>query len=198
VRRLGTVAQNTVALSTSALTAPLLALIARTGEAVGVFKMENDRRQQVAQLTARDGGSLCGRKISDVCAGHALLAVAHAPPGGPVRFLHEVDPESKLAAGDRLVVCGEPPRMQELLAQTRGESLPELLWAGLTRRLGRVVWRTLAEMDLAVKICTTVLFAVIVASTLIFTFGLGELPADAVYHTVSLMATGADMGGATL
>ena len=40
--------------------------------------------------------------------------------------------------------------------------LPHVLWAGFTRRLGRVLWRTLSEMDLAVKICTTVLLAAVV------------------------------------
>ena len=53
-------------------------------------------------------------------------------------------------------------------------------------------------MDVAVKICTIVLLAVIVLSTLVFSIGLGDRPADAFYRTISLMATGADMGGGNL
>ncbi len=198
VPRLGGAVQNVFAQSTSALTAPLLALIARTGEAVGAFTLEDGRRQQVAQLQVRAGIPPCGLKIIDLCARHELLAVAHVPAGEPVRFLHDVEPEQPLAAGDQLVVCGEPRHLQGLIAQAEGESLPELIWAGLTRRLFRVGWRTLAEVDLSVKLCTTVLLVVIVASTLILTFGIGESAADAFYRTVSLMATGADMGGARL
>src|SRR5438094_441417 len=82
---------------------------------------------------------LDGEKVIDVALRHELLPVAHAPAGLPVRFLHDVDAERPLVPGDRLVVCAEPRKLQPLLAQTQGESLPELLWANLTRRLSRVV-----------------------------------------------------------
>src|SRR5207247_7126597 len=71
--------------------------------------------------------------------------------------------------------------------------------AGFTRRLARVLRRTLGEMDLAVKVCTAVLIAVIGISTLIFHYGLeNETLADGFYRTISLMATGSDMGGREL
>src|SRR5262249_59244492 len=45
--RLGTAVHNVFALSLSALSAPVLALIAQTGEALGTFRLEDGRRFQV-------------------------------------------------------------------------------------------------------------------------------------------------------
>jgi Trk K+ transport system NAD-binding subunit len=82
----------------------------------------------------------------------------------------------------------------KLLSQGESERLPDLLWAGFVRRLGRVAWRTLCEVDLPVKICAGVLFSVIFVSVLIFHFSLErDTLVDAFYRTVSLIATGADM-----
>ena len=110
-----------------------------------------------------------------------------------------MDLEARLGHGDRLVVCGDARAVAPLVAQVEEETLPILLWAGLARRLGRVVWRTLAEMDLAVKICTSILLGVVVVSTLIFFFAVkDDTMADGIYRTISLIATGADMGGKEL
>jgi Trk K+ transport system NAD-binding subunit len=71
---------------------------------------------------------------------------------------------------------------------------PHLLWAGWPRRLARVVRRTLAEIEPAVLICTLVLFGVILASTLILCLGVEKYKViDALFRTVSIMATGASM-----
>src|SRR5439155_9119114 len=47
IARLGGALGNVRALSTSALAGPLLALIARTGEALGTFELENGHRLQI-------------------------------------------------------------------------------------------------------------------------------------------------------
>jgi Trk K+ transport system NAD-binding subunit len=195
VARLGKLVHNVFALSTSALTAPLLALIAQTGEALGTFTLEDGRRRQVSELTVRENSSLIGKRVADLNSRREVLVVAYVPVGRAGRFFHEIDPQSSLAAGDRLVVCGDPRRLAPLLAQFENETLPELLWAGFTRRMGRMLWGTLAEIDLSVKICTGVLFGVIAASTLVFYFGMDFSVADGLYRTISLMATGADMEG---
>jgi Trk K+ transport system NAD-binding subunit len=194
IARLGTAVQNVAALSASALTAPLLALIARTGHALGTFRLETGETREVVELTARPGSALVGKSLAELTARREAQVLAHGPANSTLRFLHDVDLEARLARGDRLVVCGEPGRLAPLLAQTEDETLPELLWAGFVRRLGRVVWRTLAEVDLAVKICTSVLVSVIVISTIVFHLSLEKdtIP-DALYRTISLMATGADM-----
>jgi Trk K+ transport system NAD-binding subunit len=60
--------------------------------------------------------------------------------------------------------------------------------------LARVVRRTLAEMEPAVLICTSVLFGVILASTLVLCLGVEKYKViDALFRTVSIMATGASM-----
>ena len=196
ISRLGKAVHNVFALSTSALTAPLLALIARTGEALGTFRLEDGTAREIVELTARPGSALTGKTLDEVTTRRQVQILGHCPAGGSMRFFHTVDPAARLAAGDRLVVCGEPSRVAPLLAQGEDETLPELLWAGLVRRLGRVAWRTLAEVDLAVKICTSVLVAVIVVSTAVFHLTVEkEKISDALFRTISLMATGADMHG---
>jgi Trk K+ transport system NAD-binding subunit len=197
--RLGTAVHNVVGLSLSALAAPVMALIAQAGEALGTFCLEDGRRRQVAELRVHEHSPLRGRTVGETATHHEAHVLAHLPAGGKGRFLQEVDPEARLVPGDRLVVSGDPRLLSPLVAQVEEESLSDVLWAGLVRRLGRVVWRTLSEMDLAVKICTSVLVAVVVASTLVFYFGMerDSLP-DSLYRTISLMATGADMGGREL
>jgi Trk K+ transport system NAD-binding subunit len=197
--RLGKRVPNIVALSLSALSAPVLALIAQTGEALGTFCLEDGRRFQVAEVRVRDNSPLRGRRAAEAAAGHDAVVLAHIPAGAKGRFLQDVDPNARLEAGDRLVVCGDPKVVAPVVAQIEDESLPSVLWAGLVRRLGRVVWRTLAEVDLPVKICTGVLVTVVVASTLVFYLAVkDDSVADGLYRTISLIATGADMGGKEL
>jgi Trk K+ transport system NAD-binding subunit len=195
IARLGKAVQNIFALSTSALTAPLLALIARTGDALGTFQLEDGQTREVVELRLRPGAALIGKTLTEVVQNRDVAVLAHGPADAPMRFFHEVDPAAPLSAGDRLVLCGDPAHVVPLLAQVEEETLPELLWAGKVRRLGRVLWRTLAEVDLPVKICSVVLITVILVSTLLFHLTLVRTPADALYRTISVMATGADMGG---
>ena len=71
--------------------------------------------------------------------------------------------------------------------------MPNLLWAGWLRRNGRVLIRTFSEVDLAVKICTAVLAAVVIGSTLVYHLGINKTLPDGLYRTISIMATGSDM-----
>src|SRR5439155_3686 len=79
------------------------------------------------------------------------------------------------------------------LAMQEEEAAPHLRWAGWVRRQGRVVWRTLAETDRAVRICTGVLLTVVLTSTLIYHFGVKKTLPDGLYRTISVIATGGDM-----
>jgi Trk K+ transport system NAD-binding subunit len=197
--RLSSAVPDVVGLSLSALSAPLLALIALTGEALGTFDLEDGQRVQVAELKINETSPLRGRTIAEAAARSRALVLSYCPRVGKASFLHSLDPETRLEVGDRLVVSGDPHSLATVLAQVEEESLPIVLWAGLTRRLGRVLWRTLSEVDLGVKICTVVLVTVIVASTLVFYFGMkNDNVADGLYRTISLIATGADMGGKEL
>jgi Trk K+ transport system NAD-binding subunit len=194
VSRLGKAVRNVAALSVSALSAPLLALSALTGGVLAAFAQGAGRRQ-IADLTVATGSKLAGRRIADVGEHQRFVVLAHAPVAHQPRLLLDLDPAAVLEPGDRVVVCGEPEDVQRLL-EPGGDTL-EVLWAGKLRRYGRLVRRTLGEMDLAVKVCTVALFAVVTFSACVYRYGLGDSWPDAFYHTVSVIATGADMGGQT-
>jgi Trk K+ transport system NAD-binding subunit len=196
ISRLGSAVANIHTLSVSGLAAPLLALVARTGEALSTFTLEDGSARQIAEFTIAPQSTLLGRRLGEETRHHQAAVIAHTPVGGKPRFVHEVDDNATLNAGDRVVVCGVSEHLAPLLAQGENESLPELLWAGLVKRLGRVAWRTMAMIDMPVIICTLVLVSVIFGSVLIFHFGMkNDTLIDAFYRTVSLIATGADMHG---
>ncbi len=196
IARLGKAVHNIFALSTSVLTAPLLALTALTGQALGAFRLDEgpEGRRQVAEVTVAPGSPVLGRTVGEVTAPRQSQVLAHVPADGGARFLLDVAPEARLAAGDRLVVCGEPHHLAGLLGDADGLEAA-VLWANPLRRNLRAVWRTLSEVDLSVKVCTAVLLFVIAASTLTLHFGRERSsPVDAFFLTISLMATGARMG----
>jgi Trk K+ transport system NAD-binding subunit len=197
--RLGKAVANVFTLSASSLTAPLIALTALTGQALGTFRIQDlpAGRRQVAELTVGAGSPLLGRAVEDTAAKHQAVVLSYVRADGAAQFLPDVDPQTRLEVGDRLIVCGEPRALEALLAQVADEVPPHVLWAGWLRRHGRVLWRTLTEVDLAVQVCTAVLLAVVVVSSVVFYVGVDKYqktPTDALYRTVSVMATGAEMG----
>ncbi|MBI1918424.1 MAG: NAD-binding protein [Planctomycetes bacterium] len=205
IGRLGHAIHNIYPLSTSALVAPLLAVKALTGQALGTFRVErpgNDEgaaaeRFQVAELTIPGGSHLRGRSLKEIVERYHAFLVVHTPVNGVERFLTEIDLNARLQTGDQLGVCGDPADVRALLS--RGEEEPDanLRWAGWLRRTGRTLWRTLSEIDLSVKVTTLTLLVVILASTLFFVLARrNTVVADALYHTVSVMATAAEMRAA--
>ncbi len=199
ITRLGSAVENVYALSTSALAGPLMALIARTGEALSSFPLNGGAQAQVAEFTVAAGSPLVGRDLAEEARTHQAVVVAHRPAKGTSRFLHEAAGKIPLATGDKVVVCGDADRLAPLLALGGNESLPELLWASFVRRFSRVALRGLALVDTSVKVCAAVLVAVILVSVLVFHFAMDRNdPIDAFYRTISLMATGADMHGDNL
>jgi Trk K+ transport system NAD-binding subunit len=184
------------ALSTSALASPLLAMVARTGQALGVVRLPSGRDGQITELTLAPQSPLDGRRLAELANEQQLTIVAHLPHGAPARFIQEVDVTATLRAGDRLVVFGAPATLTALIARGENESLPELLWGGLLKRLSRVLYRGLALIDWPVKICTAILVGVIIVSVLVFHLGMAkDTLIDAFYRTISLLTTGADMHG---
>jgi Trk K+ transport system NAD-binding subunit len=190
--RLGKAVANVYALSVSALTAPLLALTALTGQSLGTFGSGADTRQ-VAEVMVTEGSPLAGHSIAELAERYRFVALAHGRGTGQQRYLLEVDPDTRLQAGDRLALCGAPVDLAPLLVPEAGDILPHLRWAGKLRRAARIVGRTFAEIELPVKLCTLILLAVLVASTLVYYFGVEKSLPDGLYRTVSVISTGADM-----
>jgi Trk K+ transport system NAD-binding subunit len=192
--RLGSAVKNTVALSVSALTAPMLALTAVTGDALGAFKLDDGPRQ-VSEVAVAEGSDLVGKRIADVGRDHKLVPLALVTATGQRKFLHDVPSDTPLSQGDRLIVCGAPADLLRLLERERGDLLPGVRWASALRRWVRTVRRTLWEVDLSVKIATPLMFFTILLSVLIFRYGIGSDWAEGLYQTVSVVATGADLHG---
>jgi len=193
--RLGSVLPNVYALSTSLLTAPVLAMTAVAGQGLAAFDVGGDKdgERRVVALQVGTGSQMLGRTIGEVMVYREAVALAHLPANGTERYLLDVDLETRLRAGDYLVLCARP-RSLAALESAMDADAPHLLWAGLPRRLARVARRTLAEIDPAVLICTLVLFGVILSSTLILCLGVERYKViDALFRTVSIMATGASM-----
>lgn len=194
IPRLGKVVPNVFALSTSALTAPLLALTALTGDTLGAFTL-GDVQRQVANVTLTAASPFIGRTVGSLAARYEALVVAHGRAQGELHFLLDVDTEAILGVDDRLVVCGEPHQLAPLLNPTN-DNIPPARWLAWLRRQGKMVWQTLREVDLGVQICTAVLVVVVAASTLVYHFGIYDQRrtlSDSLYRTISVMATGADM-----
>jgi Trk K+ transport system NAD-binding subunit len=194
--RLSETVTNLAALSTATLTAPVLATTVTTGAVLGTFDIDGhaDERRLVVEAVVRAGDNLGGRTVAEVVEAPGVVAVAHLPEGQSTRILREVDAQTRLKPGDRLIACGGRDALAPLLPAEAASAEQDLRWAGWFRRNFRVVWRTLEDMEPAVLICSAVLVVVVVASTMILTLGVTRYRiADALLRTVSIMATGASL-----
>jgi Trk K+ transport system NAD-binding subunit len=196
--RLGSAVHNVFALSTSLLAAPMLALTAVTGQGLGLFRLDGEEdRRQIAEVAVSAGSALVGRSVVEVASARGACPLAHFREGAFQRHLLEVDLEERLVTGDRLVLCGEPRRLAHLLSPEEGAT--DLRWANWFRRLGRMTWRALTEIDVAVTVCTLILVLVLALSTLILTLGrYHDRPHVAFLRSVSIMATAGGLPGEEL
>lgn len=186
--------KNTIALSVSALIAPVLALTAVTGDAIGAFKLDDGPRQ-VSELTVAEDSVLVGTRIAALAREHNLVPLAYVSAAGETQLLQAINSDAMLLPGDRLVVCGPPQSLLKLLERLRGDLFAGVQWAGTVRRWFRTARRTLWEVDLSVKIITPILFVTLLTSTLIFRYGFGTELAEGFYQTVTIVATGSELHG---
>jgi Trk K+ transport system NAD-binding subunit len=185
--RLGKAVHNTFALSVSALSAPLIALTALTGDVLGTFDLPDGPRQ-IATVTVAADSQAAGRTIAAVTDEYQLLPLALRPSVGPERFLHDVSRDILLTSEDRLVVCGTPGNVGRALGHD-GDDLLGVRWAGWLRRYGRTAWRTVRDVDTPVLVCTLILLFVVIVSTLTFRFAAGDPWGEALRTTVGVIAT---------
>ncbi len=196
IGRLGQAVKNVYALSTSLLTAPTLAMTALTGQGLGRFHLDGpqEERRHLIELPVAPGSELSGKSIGDVVRSRGIQVVAHLPAHGDIHYLVDIQPGTRLQDGDRLVVCGEPRVIDRLLSASGLAAGDALLWAGPLRRLGRMIWLTLAEMDLAVKICAGALLAIVFLSVVVLRLNVDRFSlSTALFRTISIIATGSDM-----
>jgi Trk K+ transport system NAD-binding subunit len=186
--RLGKAVHNTFALSVSALSAPLIALTAVTGDVLGAFPLPDGPRQ-VAAVNVTDESPLVGRTVAEVAERFRVLPLSLKPTGGAERCLLEVAADARLGRGDRLVVCGTPRDVAGLLGHAEDDAVLGVHWAGWLRRYGRTAWRTVCEIDKPVLVCTLILLAVVTASTLTFRFAAGDPWGESLRTTVGVIAT---------
>lgn len=194
IPRLGAALRNTTALSVSALTAPLLALSAVTGDSLGIVKLDTGPLQ-IAEVVAEAGSDLVGRRLAELADQYHYLTLAHLPNAGAARWLHGVTRDIVLSPADRIVVCGRPDDLEPLLSLSRGRLLPGVRWAGWLRRTARTAIRTFREIDLSLKLGTTALILTLFVSTLVFRYGTGTDWAEGLYRSVSAAATVTDLHG---
>lgn len=177
VPRLGRAAHNIVALSVSGLAAPLLALLARTGEALGTFPAPDGLREIVERTADK------GRPLAELAGDDPPLA--WLPATGKPRFLAELTGCESVEAGDRVVVCARSEVVHAGDEKVR--------WSWWPRRQWRALVRTSREIETLVKVSLAVLLMVLFGSTLIYHFVNGEPLATAFHHTVSVISTSADL-----
>ncbi len=196
ILQLGTAVKNVAALSVSGLAGPLLGLIACTGEALGTIRFDHSASLQISTVHVESQSSLSGKTIREISREFAVTVLGQSESDGEFTILQQVDDLRKVTPGMQLVVCGEVPRIAQLASYGENESLPQLLWGNFVLRWLRAGWKTLASIEQPVIWCLVVLLSVIFLSVLIFHFGSEKhTVVMAIYRTVSLMATGADMHG---
>lgn len=196
LNRFGNILTNTVALSVSALTAPLVVGNAITGDTLGVLKLGSSTLQ-MSEVTVTARSPLLGKPLAQA-ESFRLQVLGYLPTDGEAQFLHEVPGYQVIQLGDRLILTGHP---DDLAAHLRGSDASELItvrWAGWVRRQLRTVRQTLAEIDLLVQIATGSLILTLVVGTLVFHFATGTSWGGSLYQTVSVIATGAALHGENL
>lgn len=192
IAKLSSVVKNTVAMSVSALTAPLMALTAVVGESLAAFSI-GTIPQQIVRLQIGPDSPLVGRDLQGIASEFHVLVLGHIPASGVPKMLGEVDGKDTLQPGDRVVLGGSPNRLQPLLSEPDDAKAAKR--GGPLGRILRTVRLAIGEIDMPVKITSIALFATLLASTLVFRFGIGKEWAEGFYSSVSIVATGAELHG---
>ncbi len=188
--RLGKTVQNIFALSTSLLTAPMLALTALTGQGLGSFRIEGlpEGRRQVVQMQIEPDHAAVGQPIASLTTGRDLHLLAHRRPGEYFRLLGEIQPQAELQAGDEVVLCGPVADLAPFLAVPDAGS-GRSWFAGLRRQFA-TVWGALPESDPALRLVVFILLAIIVLGVVVLKYGAGNTVTEGLVRTLGALTTG--------
>jgi len=191
IGRLGKAVQNIFALSTSLLTAPMLALTAVTGQGLGSFRIEGigEGRRQVVELIVEAGNAMVGRPVNDLAAGREIHVLAHRRPGEYLRLLGEVKADTPMQAGDEVVLCGSPKDLNPLIAGLMPSAASRTSWYGWARKQLPAFFKGMPEVDAALRWVILVLFLVVAFGVAMLTFLAGNTPTDAFVRTITVLTT---------
>lgn len=169
--RLGKTVENIFALSTSLLTAPMLAVTALTGQGLGSFRVEGraDGRRQIVQVAVEADHPAVGRSVGSLAPSRDVLVLAHRRPGDYLRLLGEVDPATPTQAGDEVVLCGPPRDLAAALPDAGDDSKAK--WRGWLGRQARAVFGSLPDIDPALRYVFYVLLAIVAVGTVVLRYG---------------------------
>ncbi len=183
---------NLVAMSVSALTAPLLALTAVTGESLATFPVAGTTHE-IARLKIFRDSPLASVPIREIASRFQVEVLGLVRKGGTASLLQEVTPEESPKIGDRLIVMGKPSAIDPI---RETPPVPQHQRRGrLLQRFGLLVKRSFLAVDAPVRWATVALFVVVLLSTLIFHLGFQTGWADGLFKTVALMTTSDSMEG---
>lgn len=198
MERLGSAIPNLQALSTSRLSAPMIAAEALKGggarwNRLGGFNTSQDEHYpwEVVQAIVSKGSQLVGLTPWQVAARLGVVVAGIGQDPAPLRLLEPGEVNQTIHPGDSLLLAGAPARLRAATGAARSLA-DELRWATWSRRLYRLA-RSAFPYDLSVPVATMVLVMVLLASTILFATALEKSVADAMFRTVSIIATGADM-----
>lgn len=198
MERLGNTIPNLQALSTSRLSAPMIAAEALKGggarwNRLGGFQAGRDDHHpwEIAQMVVARGSQLAGITPWQAAQRLGVVVAGVGRDPAPLRLLDPGEAAQPIHQGDSLLLAGTPARLRAASGAARSFA-DELRWATWIRRLYRLA-RMAFPYDLSVPVATMVLVMVLLASTILFSTVLEKSLADAIFRTVSIIATGGDM-----
>src|SRR5262249_22595361 len=149
IGRLGKSVHNVFALSTSLLTAPILALTAITGQALGTFRIDEGPGglRQIVEAPVTATSPLKDQTLASLTSTRDVAVLARLPAAaaygesdtsfGGEQFLFDVDLHAPLRVGDHVVFCGEPKAVAPLLRTGEEGDAGPGWWSSLYRRGNR-------------------------------------------------------------
>lgn len=207
MKRFAQLVRNVHAVSKSALAAPVFARTALAGDVLGTFPL-GDATGQVGLLRPGAHHPLSGRSLQSIARQFHLHLLGLRRGGGPhatgtpgnvsEQLLRAVDPETLLTEGDEVLLAGPQQELTRLAEFSPEESAPVLQWGSRFRRWTRVLWRTVREIETPVKWVLGIFLGVVFSAVVVYVLGMQRPVGEALFRTISVMATSADMHGGEL
>jgi len=198
IEHIGKAILNLQALSTAKLAAPMIAAEALKGSdgrwsQVGDIRLRHGDPHpwEIVQMRVPKGSRLDGLNPRGIAAKLGVVVAGIGRNPAALQLVEEKDEGMPVQPDDNLLLAGPGASLR---AAARGvHSLAdEFKLATWNRRIYRTL-RSAFPYDLSVPLASMALVLVLLASTILFATALEKSLADAMFRTVSIIATGADM-----